>query len=232
MLQSLGYASIPALAVLVGTAVAMWRVPGDAVRSGIQHLAAGVVFCVLATELLPDLVHRHMPWVTLLGFSLGVVVLLTLKFLQPEDALQASNGAMLAAVGVDVFLDGLLIGLSFAAGQVQSMLLTVGLTLELGFLGVAIATTLAANRTAGGRIITTAVLLGVVLVVGAGLGAWALTVLRPSVIDGLLAVGVAALLYLVTEELLVEAHEVKDTPLQTGMFFFGFIALWTFEMLI
>ena len=38
-----------------------------------------------------------------------------------------------------------------------------------------------------------------------------------------------ALLYLVTEELLVEAHEKPDTPLISSMFFVGFLALLTLE---
>lgn len=41
----------------------------------------------------------------------------------------------------------------------------------------------------------------------------------------LLSFGAAALLYLVTEELLVEAHETKDTPLITSSFFLGFLIL-------
>ena len=45
----------------------------------------------------------------------------------------------------------------------------------------------------------------------------------------MLAFGAAALLYLVTEELLVEAHEVPDTPLLTAMFFVGFLALFILE---
>ena len=44
--------------------------------------------------------------------------------------------------------------------------------------------------------------------------------------------GVAALLYLVTEELLTEAHEVDETPLLTAMFFVGFIGLLMIEMLV
>ena len=40
---------------------------------------------------------------------------------------------------------------------------------------------------------------------------------------GVLAFGCAALLYLVTEELLVEAHETKDTAFATSMFFVGFL---------
>jgi ZIP family zinc transporter len=38
-----------------------------------------------------------------------------------------------------------------------------------------------------------------------------------------------ALLYLVTEELLVEAHEQPDTPLVASMFFVGFLALLMIE---
>ena len=42
--------------------------------------------------------------------------------------------------------------------------------------------------------------------------------------------GIAALLFLVTEELVSEAHEaVTDTPLLTAMFFAGFLALYALE---
>lgn len=51
-------------------------------------------------------------------------------------------------------------------------------------------------------------------------------------VDGMLAFGVAALLYMVTEELLVEAHEEPETPIQTAMFFLGFIVLFTLDMLV
>lgn len=44
--------------------------------------------------------------------------------------------------------------------------------------------------------------------------------------------GVTTLLYLVTEELLVKAHEVDETPLLTSMFFVGFLALLLVEMVI
>ena len=87
-----------------------------------QHLAAGVIFCVLATELLPDLEHRRMPWVTVTGFSIGVGVMLALKWASerkaPGTTGRDTRGLMIA-LGVDVALDGMLIGLSFAAGQRQ-----------------------------------------------------------------------------------------------------------------
>lgn len=45
-----------------------------------------------------------------------------------------------------------------------------------------------------------------------------------------LSFAAAALLYLVTEELLVEAHEVPETPFTTAMFFAGFIILYVLEL--
>lgn len=43
---------------------------------------------------------------------------------------------------------------------------------------------------------------------------------------GVLAFGTAALLYLVVEELLVEAHEETETPILSAMFFLGFLGLY------
>lgn len=53
--------------------------------------------------------------------------------------------------------------------------------------------------------------------------------LSPVVISGFLSFGLIALLYLVTEELLVEAHEKPDSSLISAMFFVGFLGLLLFE---
>lgn len=62
------------------------------------------------------------------------------------------------------------------------------------------------------------------LLTGAGIGAVFLTGVSDVVLDAVMSFGLAALLYLVTEEL-VEAREVTETSLLTSMFFVGFIAL-------
>ena len=48
----------------------------------------------------------------------------------------------------------------------------------------------------------------------------------------MIAFGTAALIYLVTEELLVEAHEhrVQENPLTAALFFVGFLLLITLEL--
>lgn len=46
------FAAVPAAAVIVGGVVAAVRTPGPKVQSAVQHVAAGVLFAALATELL------------------------------------------------------------------------------------------------------------------------------------------------------------------------------------
>jgi ZIP family zinc transporter len=46
----------------------------------------------------------------------------------------------------------------------------------------------------------------------------------------ILAFGSAALLYLVTEELLVKAQKVPETPTSTTLFFVGFLAIFLLDM--
>lgn len=229
------YAALPAVATLTGAMIALIRQPSAGLRSAVQHFAAGTVFSVLAVELLPDLMHRRMPWPTFIGFSLGVAFMLGLKWWSERGG-TAEEGrdprALLTAMGVDVVLDGALIGLSFAAGEKQGLLLTIGLVLELFFLGASCATSLRTVGQTSMRIAVTAGVLGIGLLAGAGAGAVVLNTVTPVFIDALLAFGVAALLYLVTEELLVEAHEGKETPAQTAMFFLGFILLFMIDMLI
>lgn len=234
----LTFASIPALAVIVGGVVAAVRAPSPSVTSGVQHIAAGVLFAALATELLPDVVHRRLPWVTLIGFAAGVVAMLFLKALagrieSPRNA-EVAKGfptSLLLVSGVDIALDGVLIGIGFAAGERQGLLITIALTLEVLFLGVATASAMAGPGRRG-QVVGTTVVFAALLLASAGVGAYFLTGVSPLVLDAVMSFGVAALLYLVTEELLVEAHEVDETSILTAMFFVGFLALLLIEMLI
>lgn len=232
------FAAVPAAAVIVGGVVAAVRTPGPKVQSAVQHVAAGVLFAALATELLPDVVHRRLPWVTLGGFALGVIAMLLLKALarrleerEEKTAPSALPTSLLLASALDIALDGLLIGVSFAAGERQGLLITIAMTLEVLFLGVA---TAAAVRGLNARrlVLATTITFAVLLMAGAGIGAYFLACASPIVLDGVLSFGVAALLYLVTEELLTEAHEVDETPVLTSMFFVGFLALLMIEMMV
>jgi len=47
----------------------------------------------------------------------------------------------------------------------------------------------------------------------------------------ILAFGAAALLYLVTEELLVKAGKVPQTPVSTTLFLLGFLAIFLLDII-
>ena len=213
--------------------MASYRAPGEKLRSFVQHFAAGVVFAVFAGELLPEITKGHQPVGVVIGFSLGVAVLLAVR--QLAEALERRNGgkgesSLIAAVGIDVFIDGLLIGVGFAAGARVGLLLIVALTLELLFLGVSVASSLGQAGASRRRILTTVSGLSLAVIVGALLGGTLLQGLSGLALEIVLSSGAAALLYLVTEELLTEAHEVKETPLITVAFFAGFVLLYLIEL--
>lgn len=229
------YSLIPAAAVLIGGIVASVRAPGASVRSVVQHFTSGLLFAVVGTELLPDVMHRRLPFATIIGFALGVAVMLGIKAFSARceklanDA-SARSSSLLLIMAVDIAVDGLLIGVGFALGAKQGLLIIIALTLEVLFLGVSVATALGSDGASRKRIIGTSAWLGVLLLIGATAGTAVLSGVSGQILDAVLSFGMAAILYLVTEELLVEAHEVAETPLLTATFFAGFLVLPVIDM--
>lgn len=226
----------PVIATIGGAALSLVKPPGPTVRSFIQHFAAGVVFSVVSVELLPDVIKRHAPPFVILGFFLGLVTMLGIKTLTSklegkEAQQQAFPTAMITAVAVDVLLDGFLIGLGFAAGAKEGLLLTAGLTLELLSLGLAISFELANTGLNRGRVLSIVAAVSCLIVLGAVLGALILSHASDVVLETMLSFGLVALLFLVTEELLTEAHEQPETPLTTSAFFVGFLIFLILGML-
>ena len=131
--------------------------------------------------------------------------------------------SLLMAIGVDIFIDGLLLGIGFTAGNTEGILLTIALSLELLSLGMATATELGENGLNKKNSIGLIALLSVVFFVSALLGATLLHNLSHMAIEVVLSFGLSALLFLVTEELLTEAHEEKESIWHTSAFFRGFL---------
>jgi ZIP family zinc transporter len=220
LLNVLLYAAFPVVAATAGGSIAAVKPPGPRLRSILQHFAAGVVFSVVAVELLPDIVKRHLPWEVALGFGAGVALMLVLK---KVTGASASSAGLIVGVGADLFIDGLLIGIGFSAGEKAGKLLAFAITVELCSLGMALAATLMKASWSRSRTILTVSGISFLTMVGAMLGATLLRAMSSELMEVTLAFGLAALLFLVTEELLVEAHEEPETPTGTAMFFVGFL---------
>ena len=231
VIKATTYALIPAAVLLLGGGIAAVRRPGRQWTSYLQHFAGGVVLAALTTELLPGIMHRHAPIAATIGFAIGTALMLTIRAVFGEEH-EGKEGeeegevtaSMVIAVGIDLLIDGFLIGLGFAAGARTGVLLTFALSLEVLFLGLS--TTGAKPARTMGRMAAFAI----TLVAGAAAAAGLARYMSDEVMEAALAFGAAALVYLVTEELLVEAHEVKETPVSAAMFSAGFLAIMIVDM--
>merc|ERR1712238_96096 len=116
-----------------------------------------------------------------------------------EKALPLS---FLAAIVVDSFMDGFLIGITGAAGPGATIIMAGSLSVEMSFVGLTLAT--ACHGMPYAKAI-------------------------PAVLAGIMGFGTSALLFMVAEELLLEAHEDGehvwwvDVQLYTG-FYWGFMS--------
>jgi len=120
-MQAWAYTLIPAAAAVLGATVAVNLRPGPVPVSAIQHFAAGVVFAAAAAgEILPDLKHAGSIWATLIGGGLGVAAMLGVRKL--EKRVSGPVGLM-SVTGIDILVDGLVLGIAFAAGAKAGFLL-------------------------------------------------------------------------------------------------------------
>lgn len=224
---------IPALVALGGGILAMFWHPSHQARSLVQHFAAGVVLSALAVELLPEIGREHAYGPILIAaFALGSLFMYAMKLwtTRMEANQTASVGGLdwglLIATFIDIAMDGFIIGAGFAAGGETGMILALGLSVELLFLGLA----LTSDSTKGWRIVVISGALAVTVLVCAVLGNILLSGASNTVIAAALAFSAAALLYLVTEELLIEAHEVEEKPIATLVLFSGFLVFWSIQL--
>ncbi|MEZ0612394.1 ZIP family metal transporter [Fibrella sp. WM1] len=250
--QIITYALLPTVALTGGGLVALFVRFGVQVRSAILHFAAGVVFSVVAVEILPDVVRLHDPLLTAVGFGIGIGLMLLIRRLtqSPEEAStkleadmatteaasklsDASTSSVdasgrfpltfLLAIGIDILIDGLLLGIGFAAGAKEGILLAFALAVEVLSLGLATATSLSGDGVPRPRIVWLLLGLSLLFFTSTVGGATLLHNLPETGLDVVLSFGLAALLFLVTEELLVEAHETDEKPWMTATFFAGFL---------
>ena len=235
LVQALSYTMLAVVAAMVGGVIAVYRAPGAQMESNIQHFAAGVVFAAVAAELLPD-IHEREPEVVVLGFAIGVATMLGVhrlsKLIQKRDfgGSYAGAASLLITVGIDMLIDGVLIGVTFLAEAATGIIIAVALAIEVLFLGVAAVVALPTEMGTARKLAVPAAF-GLLLTTGVTVGVLALDGVTGAPVALILAFGAAALLYLVTEELLVKAQKVPETPVSTSLFFVGFLSIFLLDML-
>jgi len=143
--------------------------------------------------------------------------------------------SLLAAVYVDSWIDGFLIGISCVFSQHAGLVLAAANVMEMGFVGATFANTVSRCTGASRRTRLIAIYTAPpILLAGAAIGAALGTTSKhtPAVFTGFVAFGTVALLFLVTNELLIEAHEaMKESELASisMVFFLGIYLVLLFN---
>ncbi len=217
-------------------------------RTYVLYLAAGVVFSVVAVELLPEITRRGLVIDVVIGFAAGILTMILFDEIMDRitasrkrasalDASVTDDGGtskvapspesvsgLAVVVGVDFILDGLLLGVGFTAGARIGILLALAEAVEQLAVGMALAVELRAAGRSSLRTVLFSGGLALLVYASALAGGTVLSHLGDAPMEAILSFGLAALLYLVTEELLREAQEEGETRIGTALFFAGFLA--------
>ncbi len=86
ILKVLPFILIPTLVTILAGVIATFYNTSKNIQSVILHFAAGVVFSVVSVEIIPDIIRIHKPLYIVIGFSLGIITMLSIKyFLDHEE---------------------------------------------------------------------------------------------------------------------------------------------------
>jgi len=131
---------------------------------------------------------------------------------------------LVIAVAFDCAIDGCLIGITYSASESAGLITSIALCIAQGLLGVSCATSLVKARVPKFIIILLSIIIPFFVLCGGLMGATVLTDMSGSTFHAVVSFGCGGLLYLVTEELMIEAHEFNDTDKWyiSILFFCGF----------
>ena len=226
---------LPALTLMGGGALGSRFHPGHQLRGMIAHLVGGLVLGTAAADLMPAASRSGHPLALALGFCLGFSLLLVINAVLKEPELPGDGerarplAILLLPFLVDSLIDGLVVGISSEATS-NGWIIPIAVALEMGLAALGVGTLL--GRGAGRwRSSLAGVLMGLAYLFGLGVSQWLGDWLRGAALTGLLAFGTAALIYLVVEEVMKEAHAdgEDDSGVVNLAFFIGLLVVWLLD---
>ena len=226
---------LPALTLMGGGALGSRFHPGHRLRGMIAHLVGGLVLGTAAADLMPAASSSGHPLALALGFCLGFSLLLVINAVLKEPELPSAGerarplSILLLPFLVDSLIDGLVVGISSEATS-NGWIIPIAVALEMGLAALGVGTLL--GRGAGRwRCSLAGVLMGLTYLLGLGVSQWLGDWFRGAALTGLLAFGTAALIYLVVEEVMKEAHAdgEDDSGVVNLAFFIGLLVVWLLD---
>ena len=134
------YALIPMFCFIIGNGIILIRNPSIDVYGSLQYFAA-VVF-----GLLPVIETYHHPMHTVIGIIAGIIAMLAVKIFVDKIETRGSKSKLpipfLSAVGINLFIDELLISITITASQAHGLYITAALSIQILILGLSTYVTL------------------------------------------------------------------------------------------
>ena len=209
--------------------------PGKRFRAVVAHLVGGLVLGIAAADLMPAASDSGHPLALAIGFCLGFSLLLVINAVleDPDDNSEQSRPRpmllLILPFLIDSLIDGLVVGISSKAAG-QQWVIPVAVALEMGLATLGLGTLL--GRGAGRwRSRVSGALMAVTYVIGLSVSLVITNGLQGPALTGTLAFGTAALIYLVVEEVMKEAHArgEDDSGVVNVAFFIGLLCIWLLD---
>ena len=209
--------------------------PGKRFRAVVAHLVGGLVLGIAAADLMPAASDSGHPLALAIGFCLGFSLLLVINVVleDPDDNSEQSRPRpvllLMLPFLIDSLIDGLVVGISSKAAE-QQWVIPVAVALEMGLATLGLGTLL--GRGAGRwRSRVSGALMAVTYVIGLSVSLVITNGLQGPALTGTLAFGTAALIYLVVEEVMKEAHArgEDDSGVVNVAFFIGLLCIWLLD---
>ena len=226
---------LPAISMVLGGLLGSRLRPGKRFRAVVAHLVGGLVLGIAAADLMPAASDSGHPLALAIGFCLGFSLLLVINAVleDPDDNSEQSRPRpmllLMLPFLIDSLIDGLVVGISSKAAE-QQWVIPVAVALEMGLATLGLGTLL--GRGAGRwRSRVSGALMAVTYVIGLSVSLVITNGLQGPALTGTLAFGTAALIYLVVEEVMKEAHArgEDDSGVVNVAFFIGLLCIWLLD---
>jgi zinc transporter, ZIP family len=226
MIRVMLLALLPFVGNFSGAVLAETLSPSAAWRNRALHAAAGIVFAVVAVEIMPEALDVLSGWQIAVAFLVGGAIYLTAQtIIERRTAGDGRMWMIYLAVATDLFGDGLLIGSGTAVAASLGLTLAVGQVLADFPEGAATTITFQANEVPRRKRLLLAASFLLPVVGGAALSY--LTLRNQSEGAQMVALVATSGLFAVAvfEDMITEAHDAsEDTRTSTAFLLLGFAA--------
>ena len=204
----LAYGFIPVATLTIGGLAALFYNPGAQFRTAIQHFAAGLILSAMSLELLPQFISDDHFNAHIQGFVAGVLLMMLLDalpgLLGGGDAAGETVLGKVLIRGLPIFFDGLLVGTLLVTG-LGGFVITFAISIEETFVGLAAAAAFNRLGKTGVPLLLLILLLAGILASGVLIGGLVVAGAGEMILDRVIGMATAIMLFVVVEEMLRDA---------------------------